>query len=305
MTTIIKDKGKDKERQLEFSSERLVEFINNGLKDLSISEEVKQNFIDSILRKIERRSNIESKNISKILIEESLSLVSDIKDENGHVTQQSLGNIDWNKFARYVLQKQLYKRASYNRSFDAENKYGDFLGHVISMTEKGIYTPDLLTEYDKDEIKLIGQFIEPKRDNNFDYAGLYSLSERYLSKDFDGSILELPQERFLIIAMHLMIEETSDRLSKIKDLYDTLSKMYLTVATPTMMNAGKVSGGLSSCHVLTTEDSLRGIYDDTTDVATFSKNGAGIGIYVGKLRATGSDIKGIKGVSSGIIGWLN
>ena len=132
-------------------------------------------------------------------------------------------------------------------------------------------------EYSKDDIKAIGQFIEPKRDNNFDYAGLYSLSERYLSKDFDGSILELPQERFLIIAMHLMIEETSDRLSKIKDLYDALSKMYLTVATPTMMNAGKVSGGLSSCHVLTTEDSLRGIYDDNTDVATFSKNGAGIG----------------------------
>lgn len=304
MTTIIKDKGKDKERQLEFNSERLVEFIDSGLKNLSISEEVKQKFIDSILRKIERRSNIESKNISKILIEESLSLVNDIKDENGHVTQQSLGNIDWNKFARYVLQKQLYKRASYNRSFDAENKYGDFLGHVISMTEKGIYTPDLLTEYSKDDIKLIGQFIEHKRDDNFDYAGLYSLSERYLSKDFDGSILELPQERFLVIAMHLMIEETSDRLSKIKDLYDALSKMYLTVATPTMMNAGKVSGGLSSCHVLTTEDSLRGIYDDTTDVATFSKNGSGIGIYYGKLRATGSDIKGIKGVSSGIIGWL-
>src|SRR5699024_2991648 len=175
---------------------------------------------------------------------------------------------------------------------------------VISMTEKGIYTPDLLTEYSKDDIKLIGQFIEPKRDDNFDYAGLYSLSERYLAKDMDGSILELPQERFVVIAMHLMIEETKNRLDKVKDLYEVLSKMYLTVATPTMMNAGKVSGGLSSCDILTTEDSLRGIFDDNTDAATFSKNGDGIGIYVGKLRATGSDIKGVKGVSSGIIGWL-
>lgn len=304
MTTVIKDKGKDKERRMEFEPERLVNFIKNGLANTNVTQEVQNNFINSILRKIERRSEIESKNISKVLIEESLSLVNDIKNENGFVTSESLGNIDWNKFARYVLQKQLYKRASYNRSFVAEDKYGDFLGHVISMTEKGIYTPDLLTEYSKDDIKLIGQFIEPKRDDNFDYAGLYSLSERYLAKDMDGSILELPQERFVVIAMHLMIEETKNRLDKVKDLYEVLSKMYLTVATPTMMNAGKVSGGLSSCHILTTEDSLRGIYDDNTDAATFSKNGAGIGIYVGKLRATGSDIKGVKGVSSGIIGWL-
>ena len=277
MTTVIKDKGKDKERRMEFEPERLVKFIKNGLANTNVTQEVRNNFINSILRKIERRSEIESKNISKVLIEESLSLVNDIKNENGFVTSESLGNIDWNKFARYVLQKQLYKRASYNRSFVAEDKYGDFLGHVISMTEKGIYTPDLLTEYSKDDIKLIGQFIEPKRDDSFDYAGLYSLSERYLAKDMDGSILELPQERFVVIAMHLMIEETKNRLDKVKDLYEVLSKMYLTVATPTMMNAGKVSGGLSSCHILTTEDSLRGIYDDNTDAATFSKNGAGIG----------------------------
>ncbi|MEX3748339.1 hypothetical protein [Lysinibacillus xylanilyticus] len=32
------------------------------------------------------------------------------------------------------------------------------------------------------------------------------------------------------------------------------------------------------------EDSLLGIYDDNTDSATFSKNGAKIGIYFGKLR---------------------
>lgn len=277
MTTVIKDKGKDKERRMEFEPERLVKFIKNGLANTNVTQEVQNNFINSILRKIERRSEIESKNISKVLIEESLSLVNDIKNENGFVTSESLGNIDWNKFARYVLQKQLYKRASYNRSFVAEDKYGDFLGHIISMTEKGIYTPDLLTEYSKDDIKLIGQFIEPKRDDSFDYAGLYSLSERYLAKDMDGSILELPQERFVVIAMHLMIEETKNRLDKVKDLYEVLSKMYLTVATPTMMNAGKVSGGLSSCHILTTEDSLRGIYDDNTDAATFSKNGAGIG----------------------------
>src|SRR5699024_5032466 len=75
-------------------------------------------------------------------------------------------------------------------------------------------------------------------------------------------------------------------------------------STPTLTNAGRVTGGLSSCFVLTSDDSLRSIYDDNTDVATFSKNGAGIGIYIGKLRATGSDIRGFKGASSGTIGWI-
>lgn len=113
MTTVIKDKGKDKERRMEFEPERLVKFIKNGLTNTNVTQEVQNDFINSILRKIERRSEIESKNISKVLIEESLSLVNDIKNENGFVTSESLGNIDWNKFARYVLQKQLYKRASY------------------------------------------------------------------------------------------------------------------------------------------------------------------------------------------------
>lgn len=305
MTIIIKDKGKDKERQMEFEPERLTKFIDDGLVNQEIQKETRDMFVNKILRKVERRNEIEAKNISQILIEESLSLVRDIKNEDGHVTPASLKNINWNNFARYVLQNQLYKRASYNRSYDAKDKYGSFLGHVVSMVEKGLYTPDLLKEYSKSEIDEIGNLIKSENDDLFDYAGLHSLKERYLVKDYDGSILELPQERFLVIAMHLMMEENEQsRLSYVKELYFALSNLYLTVATPTLSNAGKVTGGLSSCHILTTEDSLRGIYDDNTDIGTFSKNGAGIGIYMGKLRSTGSDIRGHKGVSSGIIGWL-
>ena len=305
MTTVIKDKGKKNERQLEFDSNRLFNFIKNKAKSLSLSDISVEEFANKIIRKIERRDNIEAKNISQMLIEESLVLVSRIKDEDDKVTSSSLNTIEWNKFARSVLQNQLYKRASKNRSFDAKDKYGNFVGHVISMTEKGLYTPDLLKYYTHEEIEKIGSMIDASRDELFDYAGLHSLKERYLVSDFDKSVLELPQERFIIIAMHLMMNENKDdRLNHISELYFALSNLLLTVATPTLANAGKVSGGLSSCHIVTTEDSLRGIYDDNTDIATFSKNGAGIGTYLGKLRATGSDIKGYKGVSSGIIGWL-
>ncbi|MEV2911683.1 ribonucleoside-diphosphate reductase subunit alpha, partial [Paenibacillus larvae] len=79
---------------------------------------------------------------------------------------------------------------------------------------------------------------------------------------------------------------------------------YMTVATPTLANAGLSFGQLSSCFIDTVDDSLRSIYDSNTDVAMLSKNGGGIGVYVGKLRARGSDIKGFKGVSSGVIPWV-
>jgi ribonucleoside-diphosphate reductase alpha chain len=78
----------------------------------------------------------------------------------------------------------------------------------------------------------------------------------------------------------------------------------MTVATPTLANAGKAYGQLSSCFIDTVEDDLRSIYDSNTDVALLSKDGGGIGTYFGKVRALGSTIKGFKGKSSGVIPWI-
>lgn len=303
-TTVIKDFGKSHMRTLEFDPERLTAFILRGLKNIEVNENTKEEYLKKMKRSISVLKEVESKNISDTLIKEALVLTNDIKDNDGYVTPDYLKNIGWNKFARYVLLHQLYKRASRNRSYHSKNNYGDFLGLVITLTEKGLYTPDLLKNYSDEEIQYLGSQIVAERDELFDFAGLHSLQGRYLVKDYDGSIYELPQERFMIIAMHIMMIEKTDRIEKVLELYWALSNLYLTVATPTLTNAGRVSGGLSSCFVLTTEDSLRSIYDDNTDIATFSKNGAGIGIYFGKLRADGSDIRGHKGASSGILGWI-
>jgi len=304
MTVVLKDKGKKRQRQLKFEEERLVSFIEQGLAPLSVNLNTKKDYIKKVIRLITSQEEIEAKEITKVLIQNALVLTNDIKDDEGYVDAAYLQNTNWNKFARYVLQKELYKRASKNRSYDVNEKYGDFLGLVITLTEKGHYTPDLLKNYSHEELIQAGKAIDPEKDDLFDFPGLHSLSNRYLVKDFDNSIYELPQERFMIAALHLMMPEKEKRVERAIELYWAISNLYLTLATPTLTNAGRTTGGLSSCFVLTTEDSLRGIYDDNTDVATFSKNGAGIGIYFGKLRAAGSDIRGHKGASSGIIGWI-
>lgn len=308
MTIVLKDKGK---RQLPFDEARLLNFINKGFKGVEVNEETKKDYIAKVLRLIQQRPQIDVKDIRKILIQNALVLTNQIKNEEGNVTPSMIKNINFNKFARYVLIEELYKRASKNRSYDAKAKYGDFYGLIKTLTDKGLYTPEILKHYTREELIEAGKAIKSNRDLLFDFAGLHQLSTRYTVNDFDKSVYELPQERYMIAALHIMIPEKEElvaerraRMERVKKLYWAVSNKYLTLATPTLTNAGRADGGLSSCFVLTTEDSLRGIYDDNTDVATFSKNGAGIGIYFGKLRATGSDIRSHKGVSGGIIGWV-
>jgi ribonucleoside-diphosphate reductase alpha chain len=301
MTIVLKDKGT---RRLEFNEDRLLSFIEKGFEDIVVNNKTKEKYISKVLRLIKARDEIEAKDIRKILIQNSLELTNQIQDENGTVTPEMLKNIGWNKFARYVLLQELYKRSSKNRSYDSKSRYGDFYGLVKSMTEKKLYTPDILKAYSREELIEAGKAIDPGRDYKFDFAGLHQIASRYMVKDFDGSVYELPQERYMITALHLMMSEKENRVEKAVELYWAVSMKYLTLATPTLTNAGRVTGGLSSCFVLTSDDSLRSIYDDNTDIGTFSKNGAGIGIYFGKLRSAGSDIRGYKGASSGIIGWV-
>ncbi|WP_344339714.1 ribonucleotide reductase N-terminal alpha domain-containing protein, partial [Kitasatospora putterlickiae] len=115
----------------------------------------------------------------------------------------------------------------------------------------------------------------------------------------------MPQERWMVIAMHLMQkEDPADRRRYVAEAYWALSNLYMTVATPTLTNAGKTHGQLSSCFIDTVDDSLQSIYDSNTDIAKLSKNGGGIGVYMGKVRGRGSSIKGFKDMSSGVVPWI-
>lgn len=130
------------------------------------------------------------------------------------------------------------------------------------------------------------------------------MATRYLATDHNKNIYELPQERWMVIAMYLMQDETERRVELVLEAYWALSHLYMTVATPTLNNAGKTHGQLSSCFIDTVDDSLQSIYDVNSDVAQLSKHGGGIGVYMGKVRAMGSSIKGFKGMSSGVVPWI-
>ncbi|EAF2683563.1 TPA: ribonucleoside-diphosphate reductase subunit alpha, partial [Listeria monocytogenes] len=127
----------------------------------------------------------------------------------------------------------------------------------------------------------------------------------YLATDSERNVYELPQERWLTIALYLMQNEPKEkRMKLVEEAYWALSNLYMTVATPTLANAGKVGGQLSSCFIDTVDDSLQGIYDSNTDVARVSKHGGGVGAYLGYVRSTGAAIRGVKGASGGVIPWI-
>ncbi|PFG14696.1 ribonucleoside-diphosphate reductase subunit alpha [Bacillus sp. es.036] len=212
---------------------------------------------------------------------------------------------DWTYVAAAFHLRTLYRNSLRNRNEKEVYGKGNFYRLLQQLTEEGIYNEALLQSYSKNEVDQVATFIAPTRDRLFTYIGLRTLADRYLATDHEKNVFELPQERFLVIAMTLMMNEPKEkRLEFIKEAYWALSNLYMTVATPTLSNAGKSYGQLSSCFIDTVDDSLRGIYDSNTDVATVSKNGGGIGAYLGKIRSRGSDIKGFKGNSSGVLPWM-
>ena len=109
---------------------------------------------------------------------------------------------------------------------------------------------------------------------------------------------------FLGISLHLAMKEQKDRMKWVKRFYDMLSTLKVTMATPTLSNARKPYHQLSSCFIDTVPDSLDGIYRSIDSFAKVSKFGGGMGLYFGKVRASGSSIRGFKGAAGGVIRWI-
>lgn len=210
----------------------------------------------------------------------------------------------WIDAAGRLYVESIYEAVKSNRSVEG-NLYDNLYGFIKELTDKGLYGKYILENYTKEEVDELEKYIKPERDYLFTYSGINLLFKRYLIQDFNRKTLEMPQQMFMGIAMHLAIPEAKEkRLYWVKRFYDVLSSLKATMATPTMSNARKPFYQLSSCFIDTVEDSLKGIYKSLDNFANVSKFGGGMGIYVGKVRALGSPIRGFKGASGGVIPWV-
>ncbi len=172
------------------------------------------------------------------------------------------------------------------------------------LTDEGLYGNYILKNYHKEDIDLAESYIDNDRNKLFNYSGLELLLSRYVIRSFSLQPLESPQEMFMGIALHLAMKENKNRMEWVKRFYDMLSTMKVTMATPTLSNARKPFHQLSSCFIDTVPDDLDGIYRSIDNFSKVSKFGGGMGLYFGKVRASGSDIRGFKGAAGGVIRWI-
>ena len=190
---------------------------------------------------------------------------------------------------------------------ESEAKRGitNFVAKLRYLTAKELYGSYILENYTEQELRAASRFIVAERNHLYSYAGLDLLLSRYVIHTHHGVALESPQEMYLGIALHLaMLEEPSVRLEWVRRFYDMLSLQQVTMATPTLANARKPYHQLSSCFIDTVPDSLEGIYRSLDSFAKVSKWGGGMGLYFGKVRATGAAIRGFEGAAGGVIRWI-
>ena len=208
----------------------------------------------------------------------------------------------WEMIAARLLDLSFMRHLAATRRELGIASFGELVRY---LTERGLYGDYILASYSVSELEEAAAFVVSERDELFAYSGLDLLISRYVIRAHDHTPLESPQEMFLGIALHLaMNEEPTQRLAWVKRFYDMLSKLEVTMATPTLSNARKPDHQLSSCFIDTVPDSLVGIYRSIDNFAQVSKYGGGMGMYLGKVRATGGSIRGFEGVAGGVIRWI-
>ena len=196
---------------------------------------------------------------------------------------------DYNKLAANILISNLHK--------STEEDYGLVIDKLYNK-EVQLISQDVYN-FAKDNITEINKMFDYSKDYNYDFFGFQTLERAYLIR-VGTVIIERPQHMLMRVAIGHYCKYT-DSLKNIEKMYNNMADGYYTPATPTLYNCGTRSPQCSSCFVLSTEDSIDGIFKTISDCAKISKLAGGIGLDISNVRAEGSLIRGTNGTSNGII----
>jgi ribonucleoside-diphosphate reductase alpha chain len=201
---------------------------------------------------------------------------------------------DWRYVAGRLHIWSLWKDTLVVRGY----QYGNYEKTVKTQVKNQLYDERILI-YSEAELKEAGSWINPDWDIDYDYAGALLITSRYLLKN------ELPQEALLTCSLLLaIVEDPANRLHWAKKFYQAIAQRKISLATPILANLRTPKGSLTSCFILSIDDSLESIFGEITNAARISKNGGGVGVNVSRIRATGSWVMGKANASGGIIPWI-
>ncbi len=178
---------------------------------------------------------------------------------------------------------------------------------LIDVVQENIkskmYEPDLLNWYTVEEYETMDKWIDHDRDQNYTYAAMEQFRGKYLVQDrYSGKIYETPQIALMLIGATLFHKyPQQERLTWVKDFYDSVSKFEISLPTPVMAGVRTAIRQFSSCVLIESGDSLDSINATAGAIVKYVSKRAGIGIGAGSIRAHGSSINGGHATHTGVI----
>jgi ribonucleoside-diphosphate reductase alpha chain len=172
--------------------------------------------------------------------------------------------------------------------------------------ERGVYDPQILEWYTKEEIQRLDSYIHHRRDENFTYAGLRQVVDKYLCQDrSSGEMFETPQYMYMMIAATLFAQyPKEDRMYYVRRYYDATSLFKINIPTPVMAGVRTPIRQFASCVLVDSDDTLNSIFASDMAVGRYTAQRAGIGINAGRIRAVNSKIRGGEVAHTGVIPFL-
>ena len=189
--------------------------------------------------------------------------------------------------------------------------YGDYeppkiYDIVKKNVELGMYTADLLEWYTEDEWNIIDLFIDHDKDENYTFAAIAQLAEKYLVQNrATGKIYESPQIRYAVAAATAFHNEPKEpRLKLVKEYYECARDGHFTLATPVLAGLGTTTKQFSSCVLISSDDTLDSIFASGEMMAKYASKRAGIGFELGRIRPLGAPIRNGEIKHTGMIPFL-
>ena len=253
---------------------------------------VSQSMIE-IKAQIELHDGMTTETIDELLLKAMVNLIDETENPE-------INNVNY----QYVAGRQKV-------SMLRKEVYGEYdppkLYEIVKKNvELGMYTPELLKWYTEDEWGIIDLIIDHNKDEDYTYAAIAQLAEKYLVQNrATNTIYETPQVRYAIAAATAFHNESNDvRLKYVKDYYECASAGHFTLATPVLAGLGTTTKQFSSCVLISSDDTLDSIFAAGEMMAKYASKRAGIGLEIGRIRPLGAPIRNGEIKHTGMIPFL-
>ena len=278
-TMIVKRNGQKEHLNID-KIHKVVQFACEGLAGVSSSQ-------------IEMNANLQfydgmtTDEIQEILVRSANDLIS-------------LESPNYQYAAARLLAYGLYK--------DVFGKYEavPLLEIIKKNIERGVYDPAILDSYTEEEISRLDSYMHHKRDENFTYAGMRQVVDKYLCQDrSSGAMFETPQYMYMMIAATLFANYPKEtRMHYVRRYYDATSLFKVNIPTPVMAGVRTPIRQFASCVLVDSDDTLDSIFASDMSIGRYTAQRAGIGINAGRIRGVNSKIRGGEVAHTGIVPFL-